>query len=76
MPLYEYRCSSCSSKFEKYVRAWGDPVVCPGCGGDVEKLISRFAMTSGAPDSGGPSQAAAEIGGGGSCCGGGCGCAN
>ena len=75
MPLYEYRCSTCSSKFEKYVRAWGDPVACPGCGGDVEKLVSRFAMTSGA--SGGATiDAAPETGGGGSCCGGGCGCAN
>lgn len=68
MPLYEYVCASCSRKFERYVRAWGDAVSCPDClGQNVEKQLSTFAFTG---------EAAGARGGGGGCgCGrGGCGC--
>ena len=48
MPLYEYRCRSCDSRFETYVRARVDPVNCPECRADtIEKLVSSFALTSG-----------------------------
>jgi putative FmdB family regulatory protein len=73
MPLYEYVCADCEKKFERYVRAWGEAVACPGCqSGAVEKQLSSFAMSGGAsrPDAGSGSMA------GGSCCGGGCGCAH
>ena len=47
MPLYEYVCSACRSKFEKLVRRWGDHAFCPGCGsGSVEKQLSTFAVAS------------------------------
>lgn len=45
MPLFEYRCSNCSSKFAKLVGMTADSSdpVCPKCGSaDVSKLISRF----------------------------------
>ena len=46
MPLYEYLCRGCGLPFERYVRAWGDPVDCPACGGaSVEKKVSSFAFT-------------------------------
>ena len=68
MPLYEYRCHDCDEKFERYVRAWGDAVVCPACeSGSVDKLLSTFAFA--ASDGGSSSSAGAG------CCGrGGCGC--
>jgi putative FmdB family regulatory protein len=69
MPLYEYRCHDCDLKFERYVRAWGDAVVCPACeSGSVDKLLSTFAFAGGGGSGSSP-------GGGASCCGrGGCGC--
>jgi putative FmdB family regulatory protein len=56
MPLYEYRCRGCGETFEAYVRAWGEDVACPRCrGGEVEKLVSSFALagTAGSASSGG-----------------------
>jgi len=70
MPLYEYVCASCSGKFERYVRSFGEEVSCPDCAGtEVEKQLSTFAFA------GGPGPSMAGAGGGGGCCGGGgCGC--
>lgn len=72
MPLYEYLCRGCATRFERYVKAFGDVVPCPSCASaEVEKQLSTFALASGA--SGG--DGAAALGSrGGSCCGGGCGC--
>jgi putative FmdB family regulatory protein len=72
MPLYEYVCASCTRKFERYVRAWGEVVTCPACeGSDVEKQLSTFAFTGTAAVTSGGSGA----GVGGCGCGrGGCGC--
>jgi len=51
VPIYEYRCQRCGSRFEKLVRlAQADqPVVCPNCGADAtERLLSAFsARTTG-----------------------------
>jgi putative FmdB family regulatory protein len=48
MPLYEYLCRDCGRDFERYVRAWGDAVDCPACGGaSVERKVSSFAFTAG-----------------------------
>jgi putative FmdB family regulatory protein len=71
MPLYEYVCSECRARFERYVRAWGESVACPSCSSDaVEKQLSSFAMGSQAKGAG-PSG-----GTGAACCGGRCGCAH
>jgi putative FmdB family regulatory protein len=65
MPLYEYLCRDCGLAFERYVRAWGDAVVCPACAGaSVEKKVSSFAFAS----------AGLSAGGGCGCGRGGCGC--
>lgn len=33
MPLYEYKCPSCGTRFEELVRTGAtEPVVCPNCG--------------------------------------------
>ncbi len=48
MPIYEYRCTACSRKFEQIVlrgRAL-DEACCPRCGShDVERLMSSFSMS-------------------------------
>ena len=67
MPIYEYLCHACEERFEKYVRAFGESVLCPACASaDVEKLLSSFAMAGASPEAG----TAAH----GACCRGGCGC--
>ena len=69
MPLYEYFCQACATRFEAYVRGWSERVACPGCeGGVVEKLVSSFAVASGA------GAGAGSRGGGCGCARAGCGC--
>lgn len=44
MPIYEYRCEDCGSKFEKLVRRSGEAVECPSCGaGHLKRELSTFA---------------------------------
>jgi len=42
MPIYEYRCEDCGTKFEKLVRRNGDSVACPSCG--QAHLKSEFSI--------------------------------
>ena len=51
MPIYEYRCEDCGTKFEKLVRrsADADALVCPGCG---EKHLQQEHSTFAAHASG------------------------
>lgn len=60
MPLYEYRCSSCGSRFE-VLRRMGqgsEGLACPQCG--HERVDKEFSTFAGASSSGG----AASTGGG------------
>jgi putative FmdB family regulatory protein len=46
MPIYEYRCTRCKSKFSVLVRSWNGPstTVCPRCGEPrAERVMSTFA---------------------------------
>jgi putative FmdB family regulatory protein len=76
MPLYEYYCSDCKSKFELLVsHQHADDVVCMKCRSEkVRRLLSVFATAS----NGGEDSAFDDMdfSAGGSCgCGGGsCGC--
>jgi len=48
MPVFEYRCEDCGTKFEKLVRGNGDAVRCPSCGeAHVKTELSTFATHSG-----------------------------
>jgi len=51
MPIYEYRCEDCGTKFEKLVRSAGAAGVrCPSCGEQRLALqLSVFATRSQAP---------------------------
>lgn len=45
MPLYEYKCQSCSEVFEVIQKFSDEPVaIHEKCGGNVEKLISTSAL--------------------------------
>jgi len=47
MPIYEYVCHDCTTRFEKLVRRFGEDVSCPSCAGEaVEKQMSVFAVAS------------------------------
>lgn len=42
MPFYEYQCQVCKVKFEDFGGINDEPLqVCPGCGGKVQRLISK-----------------------------------
>jgi putative FmdB family regulatory protein len=46
MPIYEYRCEDCGSKFEKLVRRASDEseLACPSCGkSHLKQELSTFA---------------------------------
>ena len=65
MPLYEYYCKSCQTRFEllRPLRSMDDPAQCPqGHGG--ERVLSTFAAFTQ-----GNSGEAQAIGGGGPCAG-------
>jgi putative FmdB family regulatory protein len=46
MPIFEYRCEGCGTKFEKLLRRDSDAagLACPSCGeGRVARQLSTFA---------------------------------
>jgi len=47
MPIFEYICEDCGTKFEKLVRKSADEVLCPSCGQTHLKTeLSTFAAHS------------------------------
>ncbi|MBS1873218.1 MAG: zinc ribbon domain-containing protein [Acidobacteria bacterium] len=55
MPIYEYLCKDCGSKFEKLVRRAGDSVECPSCGkSDLSQQLSTFAAHANGKPQGAP----------------------
>ncbi|MFQ6038474.1 MAG: zinc ribbon domain-containing protein [Candidatus Aminicenantales bacterium] len=49
MPIYEYLCKTCGSRFEALVSIGGEKrVTCSRCGGNsLEKLVSAFGIGGG-----------------------------
>jgi putative FmdB family regulatory protein len=49
MPIFEYRCQDCATRFEKLVRASDtSEILCPSCGKNrLEQQLSTFAAHSG-----------------------------
>ncbi|MGQ9492861.1 MAG: FmdB family zinc ribbon protein [Anaerolineae bacterium] len=48
MPIYEYRCTQCGEKFDKWLRSMSaaENICCPRCGSQrVEKVISLFGKS-------------------------------
>jgi len=64
MPIYEYACNGCGSRFEKLVRRFTEEVACPSCASEaVDKQLSVFAV------GGASSAAAADVSCGAPACG-------
>jgi putative FmdB family regulatory protein len=73
MPIYEYLCDDCDTRFEKIVINKQQEIACPKCASKKATIqLSVFATSNGSSSSG--SAPTSFSGGGGSCCGGGCGC--
>ncbi|MGM0441402.1 MAG: FmdB family zinc ribbon protein [Elusimicrobiota bacterium] len=54
MPIYEYRCKNCGSRFEKLIGVTEDSskITCPDCSNaEVEKLLSTFNSGGSVKDS-------------------------
>ena len=62
MPIFEYRCESCESEFEKLVRRADDHVECPSCG--KEKLEVKYSTFAARANAGASSGAGQAMGGG------------
>ena len=76
MPLYEYRCELCDTRFElrRQLSESGEPATCPNGHPRARRLLSVFATAAKAGVGAGAAPVMAGGGGGGGCCGGGCGC--
>ncbi|MCX7944396.1 MAG: zinc ribbon domain-containing protein [Deltaproteobacteria bacterium] len=56
MPIYEYRCRSCNSVFEEFVRSREQKILCPNCNSqDLLKLMSLSVQIGGESKGGGSS---------------------
>ena len=44
MPIYEYQCQTCGEVTEKLQKFSDDPLRTCGCGGNLEKLVSRSSF--------------------------------
>ncbi|HZT06612.1 MAG TPA: zinc ribbon domain-containing protein [Chloroflexota bacterium] len=68
MPVYEYYCRQCDTKFEKLqpMSASAEPAVCPECHAGALRTLSVIAGRGHGDDG---------IGAGGCACGGACSCA-
>ena len=77
MPIYEYACSGCGSRFEKLVRRFAEPVSCPACASEaVDKQLSVFAVGASASSASAPAACDAPACGAGACGSGACGLPN
>lgn len=74
MPIYEYRCPACDTKFEQLIRdSEALELRCPNCGTrEVNRLLSIFATSNSVGAS--ATANAPDLPAGGHCCGGSCGC--
>ena len=70
MPIYEYICEDCQTRFEKIVFNKQQEISCPKC--SSKKATIQLSVFSSAA-AGGSSKSSGGSSGG-SCCGGGCGC--
>ncbi|HEX6104138.1 MAG TPA: zinc ribbon domain-containing protein [Gemmatimonadales bacterium] len=72
MPIYTYRCHSCSAEFEQLVRS-ETKVACPECQGrKLERLMSLTARPASGGTASRPDLSRLGPPAGGGCCGGGC----
>ena len=72
MPIYEYLCDDCDTRFERIVINKQQEIACPNCESKKATIqLSVFATANGGASA---KSSTPSSGSGGSCCGGGCGC--
>jgi putative FmdB family regulatory protein len=77
MPIYEYACNGCGSRFEKLVRRFAEEVSCPACASQaVDKQLSVFAVGASGSSAKAPAACEAPACGAGACGSGACGLPN
>jgi len=75
MPIYEYLCEECETRFEKIVLNKQQEIACPKCASKNASIqLSVFATGNGSSNGSSLKSSTTFSGDGGSCCGGGCGC--
>lgn len=75
MPIYEYVCEECETRFERIVINKQQEIACPKCASKKASIqLSVFATSNGSNRASTKGSTSFNGGGGGSCCGGGCGC--
>jgi putative FmdB family regulatory protein len=74
MPIYEYLCDECETRFEKIVINKQQEIACPKCASKKASIqLSVFATTTANGNGASAKPSTSFSGSGGSCCGGGCG---
>ena len=77
MPIYEYVCEDCGTKYEKIVLSRAQEIACPKCESTKNKLqLSVFTPMNGTANgssNGAAAKSSISFSSGG-CCGGSCGC--
>src|SRR5260370_36598163 len=74
MPIYEYLCEECETRFEKIVINKQQEIACPKCASKRASIqLSVFATANGSSN-GASAKLSSSSGSGGSCGGCGCGC--
>lgn len=75
MPIYEYICEECETRFEKIVINKQQEIACPKCASKKASIqLSVFATSNGSANGTPTKSSNGFSGGGGGCCGGGCAC--
>jgi putative FmdB family regulatory protein len=74
MPIYEYICEDCQTRFEKIVFNKQQEIACPKCAGKRNAIQLSVFSAGTAPANGSSVKSSGGFSGGGSCCGGGCAC--
>ena len=75
MPIYEYICDDCDTRFERIVINKQQEIACPKCAGRKNSIqLSVFATANGSGNGASSKSSTSFSGAGGGCCGGGCGC--
>jgi putative FmdB family regulatory protein len=75
MPIYEYLCDECDTRFERIVLNKQQEIACPRCASKKATIqLSVFATANGSSNGSAAKSSSSGSTGGGGCCGGGCAC--
>ena len=75
MPIYEYLCDECDTRFERIVLNKQQEIACPMCASKKATIqLSVFATANVSSNGSAVKPSSSGSSGGGGCCGGGCGC--